>query len=367
MPVTDRLPQKAFAWQLALATLAAHLLCWIVYSLLTDSPFAASWQHMDSLHYSEIIKQGYEGNNWAFLPLYPLIVTGLQMITFSVLPAYLTGSVLSTALFLAWIALVRQATTAKDANLLAKTGLIPGTNWGWAVLICFPGAYIFHTHHTESLFLIVSFMAFLSAIRGRLLATIIFASLSVLSRNQGLFVVLAALLLLIQHDGGSIKLKILRSGLLLAGCGIAWAIYPLYQYVHTGNPFLSLEVQKSWPHTTTFLETIQTLWLGNSWQKPNIGTYVHHTFLVFCGLGIWFQLRKSWALALYSVLSLGIMFFQGEFANLFRFIAVVFPLLFTFGDALAPMKVWIRVTTIGILILGYLGTIVYSAMGFRAY
>lgn len=45
--------------------------------------------------------------------------------------------------------------------------------------------------------------------------------------------------------------------------------------------------------------------------------------------------EKKWAVAIYSLLSLAIMFLQGELIQAYRFTAVLFPLLFCLGDFLA--------------------------------
>ena len=61
--------------------------------------------------------------------------------------------------------------------------------------------------------------------------------------------------------------------------------------------------------------------------------------------GLWRSgrtLRGARPLALYGLLSLLVMLPQGDLGNAFRFGAVLFPVLFWLGDALATKPAWVR-------------------------
>jgi hypothetical protein len=80
----------------------------------------------------------------------------------------LVGAAFSTLLFAAFCLMQARLLARSDAHTAGDTdALTPATRWGWFFFLCWPGAWVFHSHHTESLFLLLSFGALLCARRGR--------------------------------------------------------------------------------------------------------------------------------------------------------------------------------------------------------
>src|SRR5688572_22117097 len=146
----------------------------------------------DSHLYSVIITEGYDPALRAFLPLYPGLVWLVRTVLGGGLPPQVLGTVLSTLLLLAftfWVS--RRGLQSGDSSPLT-----PRTLWGWFFFLYSPASFALHSHHTEGLFLLLSFGALSSAWDGRVLWTALFAALGVWTRNQGVFVAVTAAALL---------------------------------------------------------------------------------------------------------------------------------------------------------------------------
>lgn len=338
-------PGLRVALGLSALMLVYHFSLWTWTAFRRGIPLLQGLDHWDSAHYSSIATQGYVTPQWAFLPLYPLaVVRPVYVLLGGTVPPQVLGCALSTAMLLAFVYGVQRW----DATQATASPLAPRTVWGWFFFLFSPASFALHSHHTEALFLLLSFGAFASAWKGRFWWTGLFAGLCVLTRNQGVFVaVTAALLLAERADAGR---KLVR----FAGIGsLSLAAYGglmVFEWLAAGDPLAHLHAQAYWSHVDTAWESLRTLWYGNPGQVARGWSLLRGLLCALVLVASVALFRQSRPLFLYGVLSVAVMLPQGDFHNAFRFCAVLFPMLFWLGDWMAARPALLR-WTVALLIL----------------
>jgi Gpi18-like mannosyltransferase len=241
----------------------------------------------------------------------------------------IAGAILSACLFICFCLIQAELVSKAQERL---QWLTPATAGGWIFFLFSPASYIFHTNHTESLFLILSFSAFWSAWRRHWKRAALLAGLCALTRHQGILVAVAiALYVALEQKDWLNRISIfLRSGLISF---LLFSLYPLYQYFETGSPFTFLRIRAQLHSVDSVYGWIGTLWYANPWQTPNWRDHVHLLFFfLLCGAAAYLITKKQYALALYTFLSTIVVLFQGETVDMFRYGCVLFPALFVLGD-----------------------------------
>jgi hypothetical protein len=119
--------------------------------------------------------------------------------------------------------------------------------------------------------------------------------------------------------------------------GALFALYPLYQYLMTGDPFLAQKSQGDWTSARGVGDMIQTLLLGNSKDPWEYLTRVRHPWFIgfLIAAGVYLKSTRDYALAVYFLGCILAMLLQGTVSNLFRYTLILVPLIFFVGDALA--------------------------------
>ncbi|MBA4386668.1 MAG: hypothetical protein C0404_01735 [Verrucomicrobia bacterium] len=329
-----------FILLLPVIMLVDHLVTWVIAARVAGVPLTAALAHYDSSWYNTIINSGYSGSNWAFFPLFPGLAKLVQSCTFGALQPQVAGAMLSTvffAIFCVTIAFVTRDRRAVD-GLLA-----PRTAFGWFFLVYAPASFILHSHHTEALFLLLSFAAFLFASSGKWLQAGVFAGLCCLTRIQGCFVLTAVSFAAIIAEGSAGR-RLRNVAIVVATALPLAAIFPVWQYLAAGNALACMSSQAEWNHPTSTIPIyFKTFLLANPWQNHNVGSLLHHAFFFAMLFALWLMGRKSWVLSLYVLLSLVIMPAQGELVNAFRFGTVLFPVLYVLGDKIGGWSAWIKI------------------------
>lgn len=248
--------------------------------------------------------------------------------------------------------------------------LAPETLWGWLFFLAWPASWVFHSNHTEPLFLLLSFVAVVCARRGGWKSAAVLAGLCALTRNQGVFVAAAVALDGALRSPGDFKKRALRFAASGAASFALFALWPAYQYAATGEATKFLWAQSQFgPLVKSFYEFVGTIWFVNSWQHPELWqTHLHHVaFLALNGAGLALLFRREWALAAYVFLSLWSPLYLGQLENAFRYGAVLFPALFLFGDAARRLPAPVRWPALAALVLLNLIYTRYYALGEWAY
>ncbi|RYZ46395.1 MAG: hypothetical protein EOO72_02060 [Myxococcaceae bacterium] len=333
-------------WALTALMLAHHLGLWAWTSARRDIPLLVLFDRWDSSHYSTLVLQGYVWPLWAFLPLYPGAVWLLRQGLGGTLPPQVVGSLLSTVCLLAFVAW--NTRWGRQGRL--GGAMTAATGWGWFLLLYGPASFTLHSHHTEGLFLLLSFGALAFASRGALLLCALLVALCVWTRNQGVFVAITAALLLAGREpswrGRCTRFATLGALALLAFGGLL-----AFEWARAGDPLMFLKAQREWNHVDSVWGAIRGLWLGNPWHRGfSVWLLLRHVFGLLWLIAALVLLRRDRALGLYALLSLLVMLPQGDLGNAFRFGAVLFPVMFLAGDWLSTRPVWLRWTVALLLV-----------------
>ena len=319
------------------AMIVHHAVLWALTAARRGFSLLEVMNRWDSAHYTAIVEQGYSGVLYAFLPLYPALVAAARRFLGDAVAVPWIGAALSTAFLLSFVA---WCATREEPAPPEHSPLTPRTGWGWFALLYSPASYALHSHHTEAVFLLLSFGALASAWDGRAWRAAVFCALCVWTRNQGVFVAGAAALLLIERAPSGAR-RIARSVPIIVLAASAYAALMVWEYHQAGDPFAHLRAQRHWVPVTTVGEAFRGLWWGR--HGPGATHVLHNLFaaaLVLASVLVW---RRSRALALYGLISIAVMLPQGDLGNSFRFGAVLFPALFAAGDWIAYRPWWVRV------------------------
>ena len=305
----------------------AHFGIWSLALVVQQQNIFELLTHWDAGWYLRLALEGFNQSSRAFLPLFPLMSRLASFWSSNQEFILASGALLSSGLFFLFIWL--------SESRSPKGPLKPATMWGWALFMLSPASYVFHSFHTESLFLLLSFLAFFSAHKGANRQAAIWAGLSAITRHQGVFVAIAcALWAFDQLKGKPLSTRAKAFGLSGAISGAIWLMVPLYHLYQGDSPWAApAEHAQKWFAIGSMQQYWQTFWFANPIQNMRVGSLIHHGYFFF----LLFMVGLSWfrgarPLFWYGLLSLAIMPAQGELVDAFRFGAVLFPFFFIFGD-----------------------------------
>ena len=333
------------------------------------------WAHWDGVWFIRIAAGGYGAHvdSQAFFPLYPLLVRAVAQVTGH---NYVAGGfIVSLACYGgAMLVLFR----------LARTLLGPRVAlWSVVLISVFPTALFFQAVYSESLFLLLTLLAFWWAGRGHWALAGLAAFLAVLARSSG--VVLLVPLAVIwweQRRGATLRLpggpRVGALGLgRPAAASAAWLllvpagliVYMAYLWIAFGDPLLFGSVQAQWGRELTFppiavwrgiVAAVEgAAWLLAHGVGPIIGTMlpsggfdtdVIANLLEFAGfaaavaalVACWRKLPAAYTLYALAALLFPLLY-SSEARPLYslpRFVVVVFPLFIAAAVVLAPHRVW---------------------------
>jgi len=350
---------RRFMFVLAFVVALGDSSVWLLISWYKSIPLPELYSHWDSGWYTKIVEQGYDGNSWAFFPLYPALLRFVQTITGWILPTQIAGAILSSIIFLSftWICSSKGLLDARNRIMVR-----PFSRGEWLMFMASPSAYVFHTSHTESLFLLLSVGAFIAVCFERPKWAAVFAGLCCLTRNQGVLVaiVVGIWATSIEKTNKRRLYAFVRSGLISAAF---LAIFMGFLYFETEDPFKHLRSQQAWAHgeVGNFRAIIQSFWMGNPWQPLTLGGIIHQIYFYICiatTAYLW-RLRDGKLAAIYVMLSLAIIPLQTEMVDVFRFSAVVLPLQFAWGRIYNRQNFAVQLI-VGILLLGLSISVTYN-------
>ena len=331
-------------FRLLAAMLAFHAGLWAWTLIATGKDLVWLLGHYDAGWYCRIIAEGYDGKDMAFLPLYPLCVRALMnLLPETWIPhAQFWGTGFSTLLLAGFSAGLYRMLAAGEKTP-APAGFAPETPWGWFFFLFQPASYVFHSHHTEALFLVLSWSALLLAARNRWHWAGLLAGLAALTRLQGALVVLAAAFMIYDQSPRKREARLRALGCLGIGAGLA-ALYPAWQYLRFGSALLCLRYQAHWHHLPAITPGVyfKALLLSNGWQDTKFWSVSRWAFFMLTGTAACLLYARNRALALYCAASLAVMPLEGVLFNAFRYCAVLFPTLFLLGDRLARLPRWAK-------------------------
>lgn len=364
---------KHALWVICLAWMAIHGLygALVIINQSLDVPRVLN--NWDSGWYTLIIDHGYEGPRFAFYPFYPVVIKCFNWLVSSVLinplglqsiPTPVAGALVSTCLIL-WTTHILSS-WHQEKKVFPGAAQLEVNILGWFLIMINPASYVFHTHHTESLFLFLTVMACTQVIQGSWKMASILAGLCALTKNQGIFAaVMIGIACSFIEEESSVFLKVKRfaqSGIM---SGSIFMLYPVYCYLKTGNPLAFYQAQMHWRPEMSEFSYFRALYFGNPWQNTNVGSLLRFGwFLLLCVGVVGLLRRKMIAYAVYGVLFVAVMPMSGEFVGTFRYSTVLFPVWLFFGRYLESLK-----GRLGLIVIFILSAVLFylNLTTFRSY
>jgi hypothetical protein len=213
------------------------------------------WLRWDSNFYEEIIRDGYDKGpftteiykNWAFYPLYPIlvkIIATLLMIPLNSPSIFYIGIVLSN-IFIA-VTVYFLLKTMEIFEMEQENKLI-----FLFLLFLSPGGYFFHMFYTESLFAMTSVLTFYFLFNRNYFLAAVFLALALITRVIAIAIIPAFVIYYFISEYN-------RKGFIdMIAETIAYgvlALLPLfaffiYLYYLTGNFFAAFQIQTAWGNT----------------------------------------------------------------------------------------------------------------------
>ncbi len=309
----------------------------IYHSGLFSNNFFDNFANWDGGHYTKIAQFGYfNDSEYAFFPLYPLLISLLSKITNNYILSALLISV--SASFLATHILYKLLRLDLDKKIAEKAILF---------LLMFPTSFFFLTAYTESLFFAFVVSTFYFARREKWLIASVFASLACATRLVGIAVVLALLIEACGKKGNERKIV-----LFIAPLG--FLIYCLYLFNVKGDPFYFLSAELHWQRHLS----IPGVGFWNSLQRVAGSRFADAQalfdilFAIF-GLGIaircWRFLRPSYAI--YATVSILMPLFSPMLTSQARFLLPIFPIFILLAQ-IKNEKLILIYRVLSILLLG---------------
>lgn len=327
--------------------------------------FAQGMCRWDCSWYVKLSQTGYDpfpvptminAGNWAFFPLYPILVaivrtlTGLQTIVAA------TG--LSIVLCIV-SARVAWPLLGKDlrAYILFSAFLLAGPFSIWLT-----------TFYTEVLFLLLALCVFAALQKKQFLLAGVFAALLSATRIVGVFIVFAILIEIWQSHraaGGDWRdfvpavLKRPEHLLALFIAPLGLFAYMAYLHFHIGDALAFSHVQRAWSRPTgnpvVFVWNALTSFPREGWF-PTPPQQLAVAVITGYALSIVLLVRKRYGMAVYSLICLTLPLFAGM-ASVLRFTAALAPMPLMLTELLARRRWLFTVALLVMLAAGYFTTI----------
>ena len=353
---------------LALA-LAGLVIRYLAYAATVDDAsianFAQGMCRWDCAWYVKLSQTGYDpfpvptminAGNWAFFPLYPILVAIVRT---------LTG--LQTIVAATGLSIVLCIVSARVAWPLLGKDLRAYTLFS-AFLLAGPFSIWFTTFYTEVLFLLLSLCVFAALQKKQFLLAGLFAALLSATRIVGVFIVFAILIEIWQSHraaGGSwrdfvpavLKQPTHLLALFIAPLGLF--AYMAYLHFHIGDALAFSHVQRAWSRPTgnplVFVWNALTSFPKEGWL-PTPPQQLAAATIIGYALSIVLLIKKRYGMAVYALICLTLPLFAGM-ASVMRFTAALAPMPLMLTELLARRRWLFAVALLTFLAAGYLATI----------
>lgn len=291
------------------------------------SPEFFSWANFDGEHYLSIAIFGYKDLEQAFFPVYPLLISflaGPDINNFfaSIVSSTLIGLLVSNISFVLALIFLWELIRIDFSEKIAYLTII--------LLLIFPTSFYFGALYNESLFLLLSVLAFYSARKGNFLGAGIFGLLASATRVFGI-ILLPALLIeafLQKEKTGKIF------WLLLIPLGLGSYMWYLNSTVGDPVAFYSYQKLVGQQHQAgvillpqvyfRYIKMIATTSISNPIFQTLILEFI--TGIIFFLLPIYGYFKKiRLSYLVYAMLSFLAPAIQGSFSSSPRYILILFP------------------------------------------
>jgi len=327
--------------------------------------FVSGMCRWDCGWYVRIAEEGYDpfpvpsmvnAGNWAFFPLFPMLIGALRALTG--LPTMVVATATSLVFTLAAVR-VAWPLLGKDmrAYMLFSAFLLAG-----------PFSIYFTTFYSEAAFMLLTACVFAALQRRHYLAAGLFAALVSGSRIVGVFIVLAIVLqawLDHRERGGKlgdfVPAILQRPDVLVAIFIAPLGLFAYMAYLHwqIGDALAFSHVQRAWGRATGnplgYLWTGLTSFRGDS-SMPSVAQQLSVAWLVGMAMVIVMAVRRQFPAALFCLICLGLPLFAG-LASMLRFVVGLAPVSVTAMSLLAR-RPWLAYAGLAVIVVGgYFGAV----------
>lgn len=285
--------------------------------------------------YPEVLNFGGPGGiaNWAFFPLYPLLLAALGWLL--PLNSAMLGAILSPLLTF--------------GAVLAGRPLFADNRRGYflfaALLLCGPFSFYFATAYSESLFLLLTVLAFVALRRRDYGAAGVFGALLSATRTVGVLFVFALAVEILNELGTwrrpwrAIRPLLRRPDMVFAFFAAPLGIFAFTLWLHatTGDSLAFVHIQRGWDRH--FVNPVLAVWHGLTQTGEGMLPLPLLAGASLAGLALTglLALRRQGAAALFCGLSIGLALCNG-LESMVRFVAALAPLYVVLALELARRR-----------------------------
>jgi hypothetical protein len=347
------------------AALLGILIRYLGYATVADDDsvgrFLVGMCRWDCEWYVRLAEGGYDpfptpkmlnAGNWAFFPLYPMMVGALSA---------LTG--LQTIVAATGLSIVLSIGAARVAWPLLGKDLRAYTLFS-VFLLAGPFSIYFTTFFTEVLFLFLTVCVFAALRQRQFLLAGVLAGLLSATRIVGVFIVFAILWEMWRahrESGGTwrdfVPAIVLKPDWLLALAVAPMGLFAYMFYLHMiiGDALAFSHVQRAWGrpmgNPVVFIWNALTAMPRDSWI-PTPSQHLAVATLVGYGLIVMLILSKRFDMAIYAAIALTLPLFAGM-ASMLRFVAGLAPMPLMLSELLAKNRWVFAVSLLVFLAAGY--------------
>lgn len=327
--------------------------------------FADGLCRWDCQWYVRLAEEGYDSfpvptminaGNWAFFPLYPMLIWAVKLVTG--LPTMVAAT--GTSILLS-IGAARIAWTLLGRDLRAYVLFS-------AFLLCGPFSVYFTTFYTEVLFLFLTVCVFWALAERKFLLAGLFAAGLSATRIVGVFIVFAILVEVwrAHREVGGTWRDFVPAVLRQPDVVLAFALAPvglfaymLYLHLTIGDGLAFQHVQRAWGRPfglpPVFVYNALTSWPAQGFV-PTASQVLGVTTVIGYALIVVMLWRRKFAMATYSTIALTLPLFAGM-ASMLRFVAGLAPMPIMLAT-LAAKRTWSFWLLLALLMVGaWYGTV----------
>jgi len=292
------------------------------------------WLRWDYGWYRNIAENGYTNfipapdsyDIKAFFPFYPLIIKLFGLLFGSL---DVSALIISRVSFVLALILLFKIVKVKFGEKDAKKTLI--------LLCAFPFSFYFIAAYTESLFLLLTLLAFYFADKKRWIIAAFFAACASATKTIGVFVSLS--LLIFYLDKIDFNFKKIKADIFYLFLGFAGILgYMYYLAINFGKPFAFLDASYTWigkDSTKNLIGGLISFWSQNH-SIINTFPMLHLTFQFFLAVIFFYLLlrmfkRDSLGKGYLSYSLLVFIVSSKTFIGMGRYLIVIFPLFVVFA------------------------------------
>ncbi len=290
------------------------------------APELFSWANFDGEHYLSIAIFGYKGLEQVFFPIYPMLISFLakpfsQGLLLSLINSTIAGVIISNGAFLLALLYLYDLIKIDFSNKISLLVI--------SLLIIFPTSFYFGAVYNESLFLLLTVLAFLNARKGNWFRASLFGMIASATR---IFGVLLFPVFIIE---AILQKKYQRLfWILLIPVGLAMYMY--YQYITVGDPVAFYHLQENVGEQRQsqlvvlpqvfyrYIKMLSTVSLNQPIYQTILLEFVIAIFFFLLPIyGYFKKIRLSYLF--YALIGFLITTVQGSFSSVPRYVLVFFP------------------------------------------